>query len=191
MARVTLELKGTTPLLVHNVRLADPQDKITKAIAKITAKKRKMTEEDRAEVERLEWYGGLYTNGDAGPVMPTKNIKRCLVETGKVTRQGKDVGRALAFVTLHVPIIYDGPQNIDELYEDERFRNRSVVGVQRAKTVRVRPCFPEWSIVTKVEVIETILDVDDVAMILERAGMMEGLGDNRINGYGRFEGSLK
>jgi hypothetical protein len=169
--------------------MADPEEPIVQEIKNITKKKGKMTSEDRREVARLEWYGGMYTNGSSAPVMPTQNIKRCLVEAAKMTREGKSVGRALAFADMYVPIQFTGPKDIDELFALPQHRHRSVV--LRGKSVRVRPCFPEWSLAAPVELIETALDLDALERIVEAAGMVEGLGDNRINGYGRFVGTVE
>ncbi len=53
--RVSINLLGTTPLLVHNVQLADPDNTFTKEIAAITSK-RKKTPEDR---QAWTWSGWL------------------------------------------------------------------------------------------------------------------------------------
>ena len=79
--KVTLKLDGSTavggaPLVCHNERLADPLDPIVRDIAAIS-KKRNKTEADHLEIARLEFHGGLYTNGN-GPCLPAWNILRCL-----------------------------------------------------------------------------------------------------------------
>jgi hypothetical protein len=187
--RVTLELTGTTALLCHNVQLADPDNQFVREMKVLTAKKTNKTEDDRRAVERLEWYGGLYSvNGINGPVLPTANLRKCLNEAAKVTRQGKQVERSLLFLDLHVPIIFDGSRDIDELYAQPAHHNRASVRVGTGRVMRVRPCFPHWAIVANAELLEDVMDLIDLIRILERAGLVEGLGDNRRNGYGRFVG---
>jgi hypothetical protein len=183
-----IELTGSTPLLAHNARLADPDDEFVKAIAELTGK-RKKTEDDRRAVAKLEWHGGLYVNG-AGPVWPTANIRRCLVEAAKVTKQGKQVGRALAFADVDVPIAYEGPRELDQLYERPEFHHRASVRIGSSRTMRTRPCFPRWALAADFTLVTEALDPDDLERVIERAGVIEGLGDNRINGYGRFEGKV-
>lgn len=190
MATVTIELTGTTPLLCHNIRLADPDDAVTRAIAEITAK-RKKTEEDRKEIARLEWFGGLYAVDDiSGPALPTGNLRKCLIQAAKLSRQGTAVQRALHFRELYVPLHHDGPRDIDALSRTPAFVNRASVGVGQNRVIRVRPQFPRWSIVASAELLDDVMDIADLRLIVERAGLVEGLGDNRVNGYGRFEGSV-
>ena len=190
MARVTIELTGTTPLLCHNIRLSDPDDSVTRQIALVTSK-RKKTDEDRKEIAKLEWFGGLYTvDGIAGPVIPTGNIRKCLVQAAKVSRLGTAVQRALHFHDLFVPIIYDGPKDAGELVNDPAYIHRASVGVGQSRVIRVRPQFPRWAVTASAELLEDVLSLDDLSLIVERAGLIEGLGDNRVNGYGRFSGGV-
>ena len=78
--KISINLFGTTPLLVHNVQLADPDNTFARKIATITGK-RKKTPEDRAVIADLEWMGGLYMDGDEC-VMPTANFTWCLEKGG-------------------------------------------------------------------------------------------------------------
>lgn len=190
LSRYTIALEGTNLLVNHNARLANPDDPIAKAIKAITTKRVK-TEEDRQEIAKLEWHGGLYTAPTIlGPVLPTGNIRKCLVQGAKVRKQGAQLGRALFFGDLYTPIIYDGPRDIEQLWLKEEFRYYVSVGVQQARTMRMRPCFPGWRLETAVELLDDVMDPDDLQRIVDLAGLMEGLGENRINGYGRFTGKV-
>ena len=80
--RYVLELTGTSEMLHHSTRLVDPDDEFTSEIAKLTGK-RKKTKDDRDEIARLEWYGGLYADGGT-VVFPTVNFKACMYEIAKV-----------------------------------------------------------------------------------------------------------
>ncbi len=181
-----MEITGISPVLCHNIALADPDNPFTKEIATYTSK-RKKTEEDRRAIEKLEWFGGLYTDGEGGrPVMPTSNIRRCFVEAGKISKQGLQVTRALSFTDLNVPIVYDGPSDIKKLYLDPSYSDRSAVGVSGKRVMRVRPKFPRWALIATAYLLDDVMDVDDLRRIADRAGKAIGLGDNRINGFGRF-----
>lgn len=187
MSQVRLALTGTSPLLVHNVQLADPDNKWAKEMASIAAKRSNKTEEDRAALARLEWFGGLYLAPDIeGPVIPTANVKRCLNEAAKSKRWGRDVLRSIHPRDLFSPIIYDGPRDPVALYKREEFVDRRVVAIGRQRVVRVRPVFHPWALVLDVELIEDLMDFDQLVEIGQMAGTIEGLGDNRINGFGRF-----
>jgi hypothetical protein len=190
MAQISIQFAGTSPLLCHNIQLSDPDNPWAEEI-KIITSKRKKTEEDRRAIERLEWYGGLYTDADmSGPVMPTGNIRKCLVEAAKITKRGKDIIRSLAFTDMVVPLVYDGPRDIDKMFADKKFHNRASVKVGMSRVMRVRPQFPQWSITADAILLEDVMDFDDLQRIIERAGLAEGMGDNRVNGFGRFTGQV-
>jgi hypothetical protein len=189
MARYRITLTGTTPLVQHNPRLADPGDDITREIKSITGK-RKKTDEDRVAIERLEWFGGLYLE-DKTPVVPTANIRKCIVEAGKTRKLGKQIGRAVSFVDFTVPVIHDGPKDIEKLYSHPGFRLRAtVVNNGQTRIVRVRPKFPAWALVADAEVLEDLIDPHELRDVAALAGVIEGLGDNRVNGFGRFTATV-
>lgn len=186
MARIRMTLIGTTPLLCHNPQLADPENDVVREIKTLTDK-RKKTDEDRRAVGRLEWFGSLYLENGSGPVIPTANIRKCLVEAGKTRKLGKQIGRAVSFVDFTTPILYDGPRDPMKLYERVEFRHRAtVVNSGRGRVVRVRPKFSQWQIKTDAELLEDMLNPSELSDVVSLAGLIEGLGDNRINGFGRF-----
>lgn len=193
--RIALELQGTSPLLMHNPRMVDPDFELNRQI-KVITDKRKKTDEDRKNLEKLEWYGGLYTadiNGSKNVVVqPTSKPRKCLINTAKISRMGKSVERSLSFGSLHVPLIYDGPEDIDELFADKRFLSRLSVGVGQKRVMRVRPQFFPWALEVQGLFVEDAgLNYQELERIVELAGIVEGIGDNRVNGYGRFVGKVK
>lgn len=187
--RIITELTGTSPLIMHNVRLARPDDDFVRAIAKITAKGSKMTLDDREEVARLEFAGGLYIDED-GPYLPYANVRRCFQKAATVRKLGTHVQRALLPTELSSSLEYPGPREIEKLWADATYHYSTVVGVQRAKTVRMRPWFPQWSARFEWELLTDTLDPEDMASIIVSAGRIEGLGDNRVNGFGRFQAKV-
>lgn len=190
--RIAIEMSGTTPLLCHNIRLADPDDEFARQLAEITSDRTfKKTDEGRRAMERLEWFGGLYTSNGSGPMMPTANIKRCLARAATTYKKGKDVTKAVHFSDLMVPIAYDGPRDVEQLYERAEFRSRLMVSVGQQRVPRVRPQFPQWAVVGEAELVEEVMDLRLFQTITDLAGRAEGLGDNRSNGYGRFEAKIQ
>lgn len=182
---VAFELKGITPLVQHNVRLADKGDFFAKEIAKLT-KKRKRTEEDDQEIAHLEFLGGLYHDPDMGVHVPTWNVIRALEDAAKITRQGADVIRALSVLSDKAKVEYDGPRAPEQLWADPLFRFRKIVGVQRSKVMRVRPIFRKWSLLVEADLLEDVLDYTALEQIAAIAGRSVGLCDARKLGYGRF-----
>jgi hypothetical protein len=180
---------------MHNPRMVDQEFEVCREIKRLT-KKRNKTDEDLRQIARLEWYGGLYTEEDAHGeqivVQPTSKLRKCLINTARISKLGKMVERALSFASLNVPLIYEGPRVIDEIYADSRFRSRLSVGVGNKRIMRVRPQFYPWSLRIEGLFIEDAgLNFDELEHIMELAGLVEGIGDNRVNGYGRFVGTVE
>src|SRR5687768_10336249 len=113
---ITITLKGTSPLLMHNPRMVDPDFDLNRQIKALTGK-RKKTDEDLRQIEKLEWYGGLYTASMNGSgtviVQPTAKVRKCLINTARISKMGKMVERAISFADLDVPLQYEGPKDVD------------------------------------------------------------------------------
>lgn len=195
---------GGTPLVMHNERLVDPVDEFVMAIAAISGK-RKKTHADHADMSRLEFYGGMYTtepltlayidatkrpkNGMA-PCVPAVNVLRCLQQGGTKDKRGLDVLRGVHPVVDSATLTYDGPTDPVELYKDGRFLLRKSVGVQRARTMRSRPIFAEWSLRLPVEVDQHVFNIETVENIWAYAGRYVGLGEMRPI-HGRFAATIE
>ena len=101
------------------------------------------------------------------------------------------VERAISFGSLDVPLTYDGPKDIDEVFAQEKFHSRLSVGVGNKRVMRVRPKFFPWAIsVHGLFVEDAGLNFDEFQRIVELAGIVEGIGDGRAIGYGRFTGTV-
>ena len=188
--KILIELTGTSPLLCHNPRMVDPEFDLNRQIKTITSK-RKKTDEDLTQIARLEWYGGLYEE-NGGVVQPTSKVRKCIINAAKISKMGKTIERALSFAALHVALIHDGPKDIDAMYADKRFHSRLSVGIGGKRVMRVRPQFFPWALkVGGLFVEDAGMNFDEFERIVELAGFVEGIGDNRINGYGRFTAVVK
>ena len=187
--KVRIILTGTTPLLMHNPRMVDPEFPLNREIKSLTSK-RKKTDEDLKSIERLEWYGGLYEE-DGTITQPTSKVRKCLINTARMSKQGKAVERALSFGTLNVPLRYEGPRAINDVFALPQFHSRLSVGIGNKRVMRVRPQFPQWGLeVSGLFVEDAGLNLDEFERLVEMAGVVEGIGDNRVNGYGRFTATV-
>jgi hypothetical protein len=186
-AMSTLRMVSTSPMLMHNIRLADDQEPIVKEIKKLTAKKTKKTEEDKYEIDRLSFVGALYESVETGPYLPAENIFRCLMEGGSLTRDGKKIERGVILGAILTPLEYDGPRDPDSMWGNgtSRFVDRRMVAVQRQRIPRVRPIFPEWSASIEFDLDPSVIDMDSFTDIAVKAGRMIGIGDYR-RFYGKF-----
>lgn len=182
-----LTMTGTAPLIMHNVRTADPLDYYAKEIAKLTKKRTNKTEADMEEIGRLKFAAGLYYDAEIGPYLPAQNIFRCLIEAGSMTRDGKKIERGIVFLSDRSPLEYNGPRDIESLWGDgtTKFVDRRIVVVQRQRIVATRPIFPEWAAQFEIEVDPEVLDLDHFGDIARKAGRSVGVGDFR-RFYGKF-----
>lgn len=190
-------------LVMHNERLADPLDSITRAIALLT-KKRNKTIADHEEIARLEWHGGLYTTlpleaTEGGEIIvptgcavtvPAWNLLRCLQEGAKRHKRGPDVLRGVHPLAEFGAFESDAADEIEQVWKSGEFALRKSVGVQRARTMRTRPIFHPWRATLAVEVDPVVFDFDTVESLWSEAGRYAGLGEMRPV-YGRFAGTVE
>lgn len=183
---ITITLTGTAPLLMHNIQAANPLHPLAKEMKAISSNRTlKKTDEGIEQLARLDWTAGLYFDEAYGPILPAENMTRCLIEGGRVTKQGKNVERALLILD-DSPLAYPGPRDIDALWEDGSFAHTSMVRVGQSRVPRVRPIFREWAAEFDADLDTEVLNLSDLQTIAERAGRSVGVGDFRPR-YGRFD----
>ena len=185
-------MRGTQPLLMHNVQLADDRNPYTQEIKKLNAKRSKKTEEDKLEIDRLSFVGGLYLDDQRGPYIPASNIFRCLMEAGSLTRAGKKIERGVVFTDHSAILEYDGPRDVVGLWGKDGaspFVDRRMVAVDRKRIPRVRPMFPQWACSLPVVIDPQVIDPEEFKDIVAKAGRMIGIGDYR-RFYGKFDGTV-
>lgn len=187
--KVRLSLTGTAPLLSHNIRLANPLDPIARQMKEISAK-RKKTDDDFMQLARLEFEGGLYLSPVLGPYLPGANIEKCIVEGGRITKQGKQVERGLFVIDNEVPLIYSGPRTAETMWADENYRSAMAVKIGQSRVMRTRPIFRSWALDAEAEVDPGLLNIEQLVSVATDAGAMVGLGDYRPR-YGRFTVSVE
>jgi hypothetical protein len=176
---------GDEALIMHNGLLADRDYEWTKLLAPLTGK-RKKTDEDHAEVARLEWRGGLYYDDELGPYLPGDNVRRALLDAARLSKEGKRIERGLLRVSRKNRLDYNGPRDPDAMWEDPRFRHRAMVKVSTSKVARTRPKFVGWSATVTIDYDSAVLDGRDLFRIAQAAGQFIGIGDGRPFYGGRF-----
>ena len=180
---LNVSIKGVSPLLTHNIQLADPMNQWTKALKEISSK-RKKTETDFAEMSRIEWYGGLYVNSDKRIILPSEVLFGSICGGAKKSKLGKQFLSGFDVVSDSI-LEYDGDKNIDKLWKSGKSTDIRAVSIQRARIMRTRPIFFNWSVTIKCHFMEDILNKSQVVKAIEDAGMYVGVGDYRPR-YGRY-----
>jgi hypothetical protein len=182
--KLKFRVRGVCPLLMHNGQLSDPLNKWSKEMKKISGKRGK-TDDDFAELARIEFLGGLYTNKAGEPVLPGELIEATIVAGAKKKKKGP-AAKAGIIVEGNAPLIYNGPKTAEGLSKDESFRNATPVKVQQNRIVRTRPQFDELECEFTVHYLPDQVDPSDVRDWVEIAGRVCGFGDWRPR-FGRFE----
>jgi hypothetical protein len=181
-AQVTLKITGTSPLIVHNGQLADPLNKISKAMKAVTGKRKKV-DADYEEMARLEFLGGLYLK-DQRPIIPGVALEAMMINAAKKQRKGGDFKSGI-LIDDNPFIEYDGPTKPDDLWADERFRIVAGVKVGTSRVMRTRPMFSDWSLQFTVNFIEELINKRDIMEVAHIAGWQIGLCEWRPK-FGRF-----
>ena len=184
--KLRFEIRGISPLIMHNGRLADPNDSYSRAIKEISSKRAK-TEADYEEMARLEWMGALYLE-HGEPCIPGYVLEAALIGRGGAARKQKMGKQAAAglYVTANFPLEYDGPRNPKDLWLLEDFRFRTTVRVLQARIMRMRPIFSDWGAIVTIEVEPDLVDVVAANLWMSIAGRESGLMDWRPK-FGRFQ----
>lgn len=181
-----VKIKGLVPLLQHNGQLADPMNEFVREMKKITRKPAKQkTDNDHAELARLEFLGGLYLDDKGEPCIPGENLEAMLVDAARKQRLGKQAEAAI-ICDGNFPLLYDGPRDPDALWEDGRFRfTKGAKPPGQGRVMRTRPIFRSWFLVFDIMFDDAILDRGQVRDLVIASGGV-GLCDWTPR-YGRFE----
>lgn len=133
---------------------------------------------------KLEWYASLYLF-HGKPCMPGENLERMILDAGRKLKLGKQI-QAGTFCPGVALINHDGPDSIDELWEDERFRFTVAVRVGQSAIMRTRARFDQWSFDMEIRYDPQMIDLAQVHQIMTIGGESIGCGEWRPK-FGRFE----
>lgn len=186
MKEVKATLNGVSPLIMHNPQLCDPMNSISKKMKEITSK-RKKTESDFMEMQKIEWHGSLYCK-DKKPIIPGIMIDAMLVNAAKKNKLGQ-IFKSGVCTDGFFTVKYKGPKDLESLWEDENFRLVAPAVVNRSRIMRCRPIFNEWSLDITVKYFPDIVNESQIKDALVIGGQQCAIGDWRPR-FGRFNVSF-
>jgi len=181
MKELTVRVKGIAPCIMHNGQMADPLNKYAKAMKEISGK-RKKSDEDHADMARIEFEAALYTDKDGYPAWPGVNIERMMIDAAKKVKLGTMFKSAImvdGMYRLEQPL----GKSVDVLFEKARLT--VPVKVSQATVMRTRPVFHDWACEFKILYNEELVNQRDLEQVLDIAGTQIGLSTWRPR-YGRF-----
>lgn len=179
-------IRGLAPLVMHNGQLADPLNPFSKAMKAISGK-RKKTDADLAQMADIEWRGGLYTDGNDRPVVPSRVIEAMIAKGATRSKEGKQALSGM-FVESDGRLSFAGDNlTIDQLCASPDHRLTVGVRVGQSRVMRTRPIFKDWSVTFEVSAsTEVVTDSASLRRWVSDAGAFIGLCDYRPR-YGRFD----
>lgn len=180
---VSFQIVGVAPLIMHNGQTADPLNKFSKALKEVSGK-RKKTDEDYAEMSRIEWHAGLYVDKDGYAILPSSVIESTIQEGAKKQKLGKAFKSAV-FVDKDARLDIGNKKKAEELWGDDNYRDTRGVKVGMARVMRTRPIFPQWRATIELLYDDEQVNIGDVERAIRDAGTIVGICDYRPK-FGRF-----
>lgn len=190
MQPIVFTFNGTCDLLVNNPQTADKLNAWTQLIAELTGKKKRSDEEER-QLQRLKWEASLYHDKELGPYLPGVAAWKSIIEAARISRSGKDVERGLVPVTDQMPIQYDGPRDIEGMWNAGRYKDVRDANPAKAKIMVARGKFPlDWSVTFEALFDPEMVNERDLRGFAQLAGRIIGIGTYRMR-YGRFTATVQ
>lgn len=177
--KISFWIKGTSPIIQHAWGVKGPEMlKLTPQERRKLPKKRRNPEEEAKDAtHRTE-------DGDYG--IPVTAFKASLI-----TAAHKDIGLEKTLVRKSLFIPSNDPNSITKMECSEPFIREDIVRVGTGVAdLRYRPQFNEWRVNIIAEIDESMLTVDDLVNLVDRAGFSVGIGEWRPEkggDYGRYK----
>lgn len=181
---VTLQLTGTSALMMNNPQTVNPFNPFAKAMKALTSK-RTRTESEENELIKLKFMAALYHDEKIGPYLPAVAVWRSIMDGARISRAGKGIERGVFAEEDKLRLEYDGPRDPEGLFANKRFVDIRDASPQKARIMVTRPIFPEWSLKAELMFLEDVISRDALINSAMVAGRLVGLGTFRMR-FGRY-----
>jgi hypothetical protein len=177
MKIIRVEIRGTTPLLIHKFGESAEQAKGTRAM--IVSK-----HDPRAEAEKVAYIrqdGTFYFSAFSIPAaMGNAGANHKMRSSRKTLRF---VVPSAVRVTTDTITILNGTGPAKNFEVDAR---PVTIPATKGRVMRYRPRFDNWGAAFELSINDNLLSVDDASMLLTEAGVSIGIGDFRPEKRGPF-----
>lgn len=184
MELLKLKITGTSPLMMHSDRLANPLLPETKAHKELTSKRKKV-DEDHLAIAKSEFIAGCYWHADDGFFIPGPNLDATFLAGAKLQKLGVHWKRGALVLENRVKLLHGGPNKPELLWESPENVDCRGVKVSMAKIMRYRPVFLSWAAELTVSLNTDVLDLQEAKKAIEDAGALIGVCEYRPR-FGRF-----
>ncbi len=185
MEQLRIRITGTSPLMMHSDRLANPLLAESKAHKSLTSK-RKKTEDDHIAIARSEFVAGCYWSEEPGFFIPGANLDASFLAGAKLQKLGTHWKRGALVLEQKVKLLHDGPGTPAKLWEDARYVDCRGVKVGTAKVMRYRPVFLSWAAELTVAINTDVMNIEEAKKTIDDTGKLIGTCEFRPR-FGRFE----
>jgi hypothetical protein len=185
VAHLLVTVKGTTPLICHNWDEKTKRQMLDKQQKKAgTGRKIKDPEAD--------FQASLYKTPDGRYGFPARAFKKSCMQAAH-----KDIGLARSIATPAIKIygpgrselvILQGPNGKDAKPKMREDMVRVGSGMNKVPDIRFRGEFSEWSCTLYVELATEYVSVEQFVNLVNRAGFLIGVGEDRGEKGGNFGG---
>lgn len=182
MKKYKLEIVGIQPVIWN----------VLKREIELEKKALKKDQLSEWEEDRENWLKKAEYNNEGQIIVPERWLKSAFIDACKktmivphfATRKNQTyTSYAQSMMVFNTMDVTYSPDDIVDFgaFVGAQGKNSST------KVWRVRPMLKEWT--STFSIIDPIgrMDKDEMTKILEYAGLMVGIGDNRVNNFGRFE----
>lgn len=207
MYKQTMKLTSgsSSSILLVCDTLADPLNPMTKKYKKLTSIMGKAkTDEVILAIAEQQYKCGIYWDEEVGVYVPAVNIRKCLEEGAKASRDGPKVRRGVFIKDPKIALEYTcdsvafGGTNKrrmtpDQLWKDGRFLDKRAVVVNKSRIMCYRPKFTDWSLTVDVFYDPDVAEAEGLLSYFTVAGKYIGLGGYRPDKggmFGRFNAAL-
>lgn len=195
-----IQVTGQSYLTLNNMEGADPGTELfreKRELVNAGRGKSQLTEAQTARLRRIEWELSLYRGISGELTFPTYNIIQCMTAAARNYKLGATLERgAVAITETEVPIEYEGPRDLDELWASGTAAWTTFVngnpssGKGSSKIQLTRPRLRPWALSFTAEVDVEMIDWPEFEKVVHTAGRV-GLGNARKLGHGRFTADIK
>ena len=183
MKKYKITIRGINVPIIWNVMKKELQDEL---------KELKKDEMGEWEIDKKNWSRKAEFNENGEVIIPERWFKSAIVDSCKKNRIVPHYAtRKNATYTDYIRsfMIFNIGKYVCK--QDELEEYGAFVGAQgmnsNTKIWRVRPMISQWEATFEIVDAAERIKISELKEIIEFAGMMIGLGDNRINNFGRFE----
>jgi len=187
MKSVKIRITGSSPILLVCDKLADPLDKATIAHKKLTSTRGKARTEDIIiAIAKSQYTNSVYHSKETGVFVPSINVKKCLEEGAKLSRDGDKVRKGVMIFDDEIKLEYGDDLTPIQLWNSGKYLDKRSVVVGQSKIMCYRPKFAKWSLNFEVVYDTEIIEPEGINDYFNSAGAYVGLGGFRPSKNGMF-----